>query len=176
MNLIGNSIKFTTKGSVKLLVSLADPVDAPSPRLRFDVIDTGVGLNTQQQDSLFRPFAQADSSTTRKFGGTGLGLTISKRLSVIRAEISPARANGAEAPSPHGADRFAAYSRCRQSAALVDAQFSLTIPQAQGRVLLAEDGRTIACSSLSIRQAGIDVTEVENGRWRAIALEALKGN
>ena len=79
----GNAIKFTTTGTVKLLVSLADPVDAPNPRLRFDVVDTGVGLTKEQQNSLFRPFAQADSSTTRKFGGTGLGLTISKRLAVM---------------------------------------------------------------------------------------------
>src|SRR5205823_5335863 len=70
----------TSKGGVKLLVSLADPADALNPRVRFDVIDTGVGLTKQQQESLFRPFAQADTSTTRKFGGTGLGLTISKRL------------------------------------------------------------------------------------------------
>src|SRR5205814_7362003 len=68
MNLIGNAIKFTSKGGVKLLVSLADPTDAANPRLRFDVIDTGVGLTQQQQETLFRPFAQADTSTTRKFG------------------------------------------------------------------------------------------------------------
>ena len=81
VNLVGNAIKFTSTGSVKLLVSLVRP-DSPGhkPFMRFDVVDTGVGLTSTQIEQLFRPFVQADSSHTRKFGGTGLGLTISKRL------------------------------------------------------------------------------------------------
>ncbi|HEX3357761.1 MAG TPA: histidine kinase dimerization/phospho-acceptor domain-containing protein, partial [Tepidisphaeraceae bacterium] len=84
MNLIGNAIKFTEQGSVKMLVRLMQPENrsgaASSALLRFDVVDTGVGLDASQIESLFRPFVQADSSTTRKFGGTGLGLTISQKL------------------------------------------------------------------------------------------------
>ena len=86
-NLVGNAIKFTETGGVKLLVTLVKPeaqpgslTSAPKASVRFDVVDTGVGLTAAQIDQLFRPFVQADSSTTRKFGGTGLGLTISKRL------------------------------------------------------------------------------------------------
>jgi signal transduction histidine kinase len=71
MNLLGNAIKFTAKGGVKLLVSLADAADVANPRIRFDVIDTGVGLTKEQQEKLFRPFAQADSSTRESSVGRG---------------------------------------------------------------------------------------------------------
>jgi signal transduction histidine kinase len=79
INLAGNAIKFTEKGEVMVSVALekeaGEQVD-----LRFTVKDTGIGMSQQEIDKLFRPFTQADSSITRKFGGTGLGLTISKRL------------------------------------------------------------------------------------------------
>ncbi len=78
INLIGNAIKFTEIGEVRLITQLSDQPDGPV--LQFDVVDTGIGMTPQQAANLFQPFTQADSSTTRKFGGTGLGLTISRRL------------------------------------------------------------------------------------------------
>ena len=79
LNLLGNAIKFTARGEIALTVT-RDP-DATSPwGLRFAVRDTGIGIPADKLTSIFASFTQADSSTTRKFGGTGLGLTISKRL------------------------------------------------------------------------------------------------
>jgi PAS domain S-box-containing protein len=79
MNLLGNAIKFTASGTVSLRVeSDGDPLSATS--LRFSVKDTGIGIPDEKQARVFERFTQADSSTTRRFGGSGLGLTISKRL------------------------------------------------------------------------------------------------
>jgi|HubBroStandDraft_4_1064222.scaffolds.fasta_scaffold01120_8 signal transduction histidine kinase/DNA-binding response OmpR family regulator/HPt (histidine-containing phosphotransfer) domain-containing protein len=78
-NLIGNAIKFTEKGEVAIRVeSLA--VDAGSAFVAFEVSDTGIGIPADKQEHIFDAFAQADSSTTRRYGGTGLGLTIAKQL------------------------------------------------------------------------------------------------
>jgi signal transduction histidine kinase/CheY-like chemotaxis protein len=100
-NLVGNAIKFTTEGSVEVWIGMSplnsettipEPVSGdssamasllPSSKeslLYFDVVDTGVGITPEQIEQLFQPFTQADSTTTRKFGGTGLGLTISRKL------------------------------------------------------------------------------------------------
>lgn len=76
LNLVGNAIKFTSKGGVTVKLS-------PVPQLqsvRFEVIDTGIGIAADNIPKLFSEFSQADASTTRKFGGTGLGLSISKKL------------------------------------------------------------------------------------------------
>ena len=74
MNAVGNAIKFTLKGTVELQVSFLNS------RLKFSIIDSGVGISEQQATMLFQPFTQADVSTTRKYGGTGLGLILTKRL------------------------------------------------------------------------------------------------
>ncbi len=79
LNLIGNAIKFTQSGEVALKLELSN--DEPGgPMFHFTVADTGIGIPADKLKSIFDPFAQADTSTTRKYGGTGLGLTISARL------------------------------------------------------------------------------------------------
>ncbi len=80
VNLVGNSIKFTAKGEVLLRVERDGESEEGSCSLRFTVYDTGIGISPEKQAVIFRPFAQADTSTTREYGGTGLGLTISSRL------------------------------------------------------------------------------------------------
>jgi CheY-like chemotaxis protein len=79
LNLIGNAIKFTDKGEVGLRVRL-QVTDGAHCVLHFTVSDTGIGIQADRHEQIFNPFVQADSSTTRKYGGTGLGLTISNRL------------------------------------------------------------------------------------------------
>ena len=78
-NLLSNATKFTNSGEILLTVERV-PAPGDGIRLRFGVEDTGIGLDEAAQARLFRPFVQADGSTTRRFGGTGLGLVISKRL------------------------------------------------------------------------------------------------
>src|ERR687889_552222 len=79
INLVGNAIKFTEQGEITVFVRL---VEETSERIavRFEVQDTGIGMTRQEQERLFKAFSQASSATTRRYGGTGLGLVISKRL------------------------------------------------------------------------------------------------
>ncbi|WP_082930731.1 hybrid sensor histidine kinase/response regulator [Shewanella woodyi] len=79
INLCGNAIKFTDSGEVVVGVKLLNKSE-DGLNLQFNVRDSGIGLSQEQQDKLFKSFSQADASITRKYGGTGLGLTISKRL------------------------------------------------------------------------------------------------
>ncbi len=79
LNLLSNSIKFTDRGEVELIVGF-EAIDERKGKLRFGVRDTGIGISEENQSKIFDAFTQADSSTTRKYGGSGLGLTISALL------------------------------------------------------------------------------------------------
>ncbi len=102
LNLTGNALKFTDAGQISVRVERAQEEDeekeaaTKSTQLRFTVSDTGIGMTTEHAQRLFQAFSQADGSTTRKYGGTGLGLTISKRLvemmgGDIQVESEPGR-------------------------------------------------------------------------------------
>ena len=78
INLIGNSLKFSEQGAVRLVTRLVE--DGIGPKIQFEVIDSGIGMSPETIDRLFEPFHQADNSASRKHGGTGLGLTICRRL------------------------------------------------------------------------------------------------
>jgi len=93
-NLLGNALKFTAQGSVRIDVGLRPSSDG-QPQLAFAVSDTGIGIAPDALGRLFEPFSQADASTTRRFGGTGLGLTISRRLArLLGGDITVASTPG----------------------------------------------------------------------------------
>jgi len=145
------------------------------------VIDTGLGMTLEQQQKLFRPFTQADTSTTRQFGGTGLGLTISKRL----AEMLGGDVTILESTPGAGTTFRLVIDRVRELPADAIVQPVIETPLAQAannsapakatlpigsRILIAEDGpdnqRLI---SYILQKAGADVTIVDNGRSAAQA-------
>ncbi|MBI5163157.1 MAG: response regulator [Magnetospirillum sp.] len=87
-NLAGNAVKFTDRGSVRIVVEPGEDLGDGRRRIEFSVVDTGIGLDPEQQARLFEPFAQADASISRRYGGTGLGLSICRRLvAMMEGEI-----------------------------------------------------------------------------------------
>jgi PAS domain S-box-containing protein len=106
VNLIGNAVKFTEAGEVVVRVESA-PIEGDRVSLTFRVSDTGIGIPHDKLESIFDPFTQADASTTRRFGGTGLGLTISSRLTALmggsmRVESEPGRGTQFQLSLPFG--------------------------------------------------------------------------
>lgn len=85
VNLLGNALKFTAAGHVELAVTLVEAA-AGAATIRFAVADTGIGIDAESRETIFNAFAQADASITRKFGGTGLGLTISSQLVALMGD------------------------------------------------------------------------------------------
>lgn len=80
VNLLGNAVKFTEKGEIELKINALEKIDEENIVFRIQVKDTGIGIHPDKLDKIFEAFAQEDSSTTKKYGGTGLGLTISNQL------------------------------------------------------------------------------------------------
>lgn len=180
LNLVGNAIKFTERGSVVLRVSVDGlAVGAETDRgthIRFDIIDTGIGMTPEQQRRIFAPFAQADNATTRKFGGSGLGLAISRQLATlmggdiaVQSELGKGTTfsvtvnpgNILQFRSIKAQDDVPSFRQPRDWAK----ELLKTDPKLDARILLAEDGpdnqRLIA---YLLRKAGADVTIAGNGR------------
>lgn len=137
LNLIGNAIKFTQSGGVSLRISRDLGFLSPAA-LRFTVTDTGIGIPSDKLDNIFERFTQADSSTTRRFGGSGLGLTISKRL----VELMGGRIWVESAVDKGSTFAFSVPFEIWDSAnraVLVAAGTGSTAPLPALRILLAED-------------------------------------
>ena len=168
-NLVGNAIKFTERGEVRITTQLL--ANEGRPRLCFEVADTGIGMSEEQVARLFEPFSQGDGSSTRRFGGSGLGLAVSKRLvealggeievrsslgqgSTFRVAIDPGPLDGIRLIHPHE----------RQPENPTRAPASVKA-ELHSRVLLVEDGldnqRLIR---LLLTKAGAHVEAVANGQ------------
>lgn len=133
-NLLGNAIKFTPRGEVELRVlSMAGPKDVVT--VRFEVRDTGVGIPAQAQSKIFEAFTQADGSTTRKFGGSGLGLSISRQLAhLLDGDISFESSEGR-------GSTFRFTLRLGQAAEAAGAETEATTKFPGVRVLIADSHR-----------------------------------
>ncbi len=180
MNLIGNAIKFTDSGAVTVRVR-AEPggeTNAPA-RLVIDVEDTGAGLTREQERKLFAPFSQADTTVTRQYGGTGLGLTICRRLAALMAgsvtlvHTSPGRGSCFRVDLPLEPAPGSPLAT-NLAASADDEPTQRVLPRARlvGRILLAEDGpdnqRLIR---FLLEKAGATVALAADG---AIALEMIE--
>ena len=178
INLLGNAVKFTRKGGVRLTVGLEQKDGANV--MRFDVADSGIGIAPEQMMRLFQPFSQADDSMTRRFGGTGLGLAISKRLAFLL---------GGDVTAQSDPDRGSTFTLTvnvgdLRGAQMIEGLTEAMLPRPEGlpiasrqilsaRILLVEDGidnqRLI---SMHLRKAGAEVSVAENGR---IGVDAVLG-
>ncbi|MBX7165033.1 MAG: PAS domain S-box protein [Pirellulales bacterium] len=187
-NLVGNAIKFTELGGVRLVVSWQPD---PAPRLICDVHDTGIGLTPEQTTRVFEPFSQADNTTCRRFGGSGLGLSICRQLAellgggVDLVGSTPGRGSQFRAVIAAPRAGVAQHVRPTSDGALLTAEH-LQGPGADGaaelagqarvlngiRLLLAEDGpdnqRLIA---YVLRKAGAEVVLAINGQ---MAIEEIR--
>jgi PAS domain S-box-containing protein len=169
VNLVGNAVKFTEIGEVRVVARLFRS-EGQEPQLQFDVIDTGIGMTPQQLSLIFHPFTQADSSTNRRYGGTGLGLTISKRLAaLLGGDISVTSEPGKGstfrltiAPGPLDGVQLSDHPREIVPKVVPAAK---PRPALNCRILLAEDGpdnqRLI---SLVLKKAGAEVSIAQNGK------------
>ncbi len=189
INLIGNAIKFTEEGAVRLIVRVVgaaedDPGGSPKePYMQFDVLDTGMGMTDEQAAVLFQPFTQADTTTTRKFGGTGLGLTISKRFAellggeirVVDSEVGVGtRFRATVATGPLEGVTMLQDPMSSTVGAVIDKSDGLTpiLPtELYGiRILLAEDNPTNQVLLVGIlKKAGAEIIVVKDGK---LALDA----
>jgi CheY-like chemotaxis protein len=189
VNLIGNAIKFTAEGSVTLAIGQEGPLPGGRAALTFAIRDTGIGIAPERIDAVFQPFTQADSSMTRRFGGTGLGLTISSRLVALMGGTLTVRSTervGSEfivrLPAPLasaaeiGPDAGGASRLLSTGVVAVAADTAGDRAPASGdqlRVLVAEDNPVNQrIAEHMLRKRRLSVTLADDGRQAVDAFEA----
>ena len=176
LNLVSNAVKFTHRGTVAILVSMV-PEFSDGLCVRFEVKDSGIGIDQADQLALFQPFKQVDSSNSRQYGGTGLGLSISKRLvALMSGQIGissvPNKGSTFWFELPMGAAAIPAPIAAQVEGAATDAE-APTHECSGLLVLLVEDNpinRTVACALL--KRMGHTVTSVNNGQEAVCAVAA----
>jgi len=168
LNLCSNAIKFTERGQVELNISYLPQ----QGQLKFDVRDTGIGMTNEQLEKIFSPFQQADVSTSRQYGGTGLGLTLSKELtemlggaitaeSMIKSGSCFSILIPAKNINANNLIYSVNYNNINNNDKLSE---SKQLPHYKGRILVAEDNKDIqALINLLIKQVTDDFVIVENG-------------
>jgi PAS domain S-box-containing protein len=169
-NLVGNAIKFSSRGRVSLRVSRLDSPDARA-HLRFEVRDEGVGLDPALREHIFRPFTQADGSISRRFGGTGLGLAISHQLVALFGGTLDVES----APGEGSCFFFDGWFGETQAPAPHDRALPRTEPNPlQGlRVLLVEDNPVNQLLGVKLlEKCGLVPTAVDNGAEALRVLDA----
>ena len=162
INLIGNAIKFTPSGSVNLNISKAEDSDLT----QFSITDTGIGMSESQLESVFDAFAQADSSTNRRFGGTGLGTTISKQLiDLMGGKIWAESEEGVGSTFHFTANLEEAieYDECLfETDSYIPSNYR---SPRKFNILLAEDiAANATLATLRLEQQGHTITWVDNGQ------------
>jgi signal transduction histidine kinase len=169
MNLVGNAIKFTEKGRVVLRVESAEDT-GETVVLRFTIEDTGIGIETCDQGKLFKPFSQIDGSLTRKYGGTGLGLVISKKLTelmngTIAFESQSGTGSQFSVTIPFGRSQ-GTMTKKTETAPLI-----FTPESVAGKSILVVDDHALNRDLLGVllRQAGFHTFMAENGK-RAVEM------
>ena len=165
INLCGNAIKFTEQGSINIDISYAEATN----KLIFIIRDTGIGMSEQACKKIFAPFAQAKTDTNRKFGGTGLGLTISKQLAEAMnghlsctSEVDTGSQFILELQLEDNNLQF--INEYASDATQTPIAAPNAIPQLEGKILLAEDSYdNQELIQMYIEKTGADLTIVENG-------------
>ncbi len=176
-NLIGNAIKFTEHGAVKVVLRLARSGDGT--RYCIDVQDSGIGIPSDKIESVFEPFVQAESSTTRRFGGTGLGLTISRGFArAMGGDISASSVYGHGTTFSFWIDAGAIDAAALLDPAVLALAADAAAPLLQVRwkfpprhVLVVDDGaENRQLVRVLLEEVGLQVSEAENGK---VALECI---
>jgi PAS domain S-box-containing protein len=172
-NLAGNALKFTERGQVNIVVSL-ETEDAATATVKFTVRDTGIGISEQQLDKLFQPFTQADASTTRKYGGSGLGLSIVKGLvDLMGGSI------GAESEVGVGSTFWFTAALAKMDAGLIPVE-ALEVADIFGaRVLAVDDNETnrkVLAGMLGSWGCGHEEVESADAAVRALRKAAAEGD
>ncbi len=185
LNLVGNATKFTSDGSIRVECELRNASDETSPavtQLAIHVVDTGIGIPPDRLDAIFEPFVQADSSTTRQYGGTGLGLTLSRSLAellggtlAVTSELGIGSTFTVTVDPLPLVDRIPEQpGRSEPHGYVVGPPEKPAAPQpARGRLLVVDDVATNRrYLRLLLKREGFEIVEADNGREALDLIEA----